>query len=695
MGLIRSILHQRIAASSQLANPPGWLVDWFGGGPQSAAGPAVTAATARTATAVWCAVLVLASTISTLPLIVYRRLPDGGKERVDDHPLVSILHDQPNPWQTIVEWLDMSLGHLELRGNAFSAILYNGSGDVTRLIPLHPDRVRPFDPRPAVDQPIAYEYTPPRGPTQYFFKDDILHLFGHSDDGLVGLSTIAVHRESIGKALALQEYGSRFFGNYAAPGGVLTHPKKLGAQGRTALKLAWEEKHRGLENAHRVAVLEEGMKWEKIGVDNKDAQYLEAMEFTVDEVARIFNVPPHKLHELRRSTNNNIEHQAIEFVQDAIRPRCVRLEKRIKVQLFKPSEQATHFCEFNIDGLLRGDFKSRMEGYQVARYGGIMNADEIRAKENMNPQPDGQGKVYWMPVNMKPADSTEPTEVTPAQEPEPGTPPGLFPRRAKARARLVTPTARMLQDVLERVLTKECKAVRGAIEKHASSTKDLTRWLEDFYEQHAVFVQRAAAPVFVSCGELLSADVAAEIGSEGEGRADASMLTRLATCTTSFAIRYTALHRDSLLASVLSVSGMVRLLETYERHHAQLWSKEESGRLLNAAALFAYQSAGVRRITWATPKGLKCGVCTLHGKTIETGEEFADGIKHPPFAPGCICQLTAEQRETVPVPTNGHPPIIVQQPRGARPSYLRIDRSADGKTLGYFIETKEETDARL
>lgn len=634
MGLVRTLAQRRFQ-NATLANPPGWLVDWFNGGPASSAGPRVTAATARTATAVWCAVLVLASTISTLPLIVYRRLPDGGKERDDSHPLAKLLHDQPNPWQTIVEWLDMTVGHLELRGNAYSVPKYDGRGTVTQLVPLHPDRVRPFDPRTeqnGITEPIAYEYTPNTGGVRIFFKEDLLHLFGHSDDGLVGLSTIAVHRESIGKSLALQEYGARFFGNYAAPGGVLTHPKKLGKEGRAALKEAWEAKHMGLENAHRVAVLEEGMKWEKIGVDNKDSQYLEAMEFGVDEVARIFNVPPHKLHELRRSTNNNIEHQAIEFVQDAIRPRCVRIEKRLKTQLFKEREQATHFCEFNIDGLLRGDFKSRMDGYHIGRIDGIFSADEIRARENMNPQPDGNGHKYWMPVNYTTTDKPVAQGGPAPTEPEPQDP-LMAPREA-----MVGPTARMLQDALDRVLSKELKAVRGAVEKHATSPDALRAWLTEFYGQHAAFVQRVVSSTFLSCGEVLAATVAGEWGPKAQVQL-ASHNARMAACAASFATRYTILHRDSLLATVGSVSGLVALLESYEQHTARTLAEAETRRLLNAAALFAYEDlAFVQRVRWNAPAE-GCPSCTLGGTIVAKGEEFTPSIKHPPAAAGCRCWL--------------------------------------------------------
>lgn len=410
MGLTARLMEQRSQVTT-LKDPAKWLVDWWGGGATSS-GVTVTPNKARSITAVWCAVRIIAESIAASPLFIYKRRPDGkGRDKQINNPLHRLLHDQPNPWQTSFEWLEMMTGHACLRGNAYSEIVYDGRGGIKMLVPRHPDRIRVYDITGAGigDQVLAYEYHPVSGPPRMLFADEVLHLKGLSDDGLVGLSVIDEFREVLGIGIATEQYAGRFFANYGNPGGVLTHPKSLTEGAALRLQQQWQAKHTGVENAHKVAVLEEGLTWTAIGVKPQDSQLLESRKFSVTEFARILRVPPHKLYELDRSTNNNIEHQSIEFVTDTLRPWAVRWEKRLAVSLLTSKERNDgYYIEFNLDGMLRGDIQTRFRAYAMGRQWGIFSPNDVLAKENMNPREDPGGDAYHEPLNMQ--SSKDPVE---------------------------------------------------------------------------------------------------------------------------------------------------------------------------------------------------------------------------------------------------------------------------------------------
>lgn len=364
-------------------------------GPTTATGRSVSASTAMNASAVFACVRVRAETVASLPWPVYRRLSGGGKERDPSHPLYELLHDQPNPEQTAIEFRENLIGHLDLWGNAYAEIDWDARGRVRALYPLRPDRVTEEE----RDGQVYYVVTLPDGERKGLPAWRVWHT-----RGFMGQSVIANARESIGLALAGEEYGARFFGNDSRPGGVLKSPKVLTKEAAKNLKESWEAAHSGLENRHRVAVLEEGVEWQQIGIPPEDAQYLELRQFQVVDIARFFRVPPHKIASLERATFSNIEHQSIEFVVDCIRPICVRLEQSARRCLLTTEERPTWIAEHVIDGLLRGDTASRYQAYAIGRQWGWLSADDIRELENQNPLPDGQGQSYLVPMNMTPAD---------------------------------------------------------------------------------------------------------------------------------------------------------------------------------------------------------------------------------------------------------------------------------------------------
>ena len=392
MGLLSSIFERRVSVSD-LKNPQYWLLGALGAG-ASVTGTDVSVQGSLAFIPVYACVRLIASTIASLPLPVYRRLPGGGKERDSNHPLYAVLHDKPNPEMTAFELYQALTGQLLLWGNAYSNIDRDGAGRVTAIWPLRCDRMR-VERSPRTGR-LLYRYTLPGGEERILLDDEVMHWRGLSSDGQVGYSPIALAREAVGVGLAAEEYGARFFGNDARPGGVLKSPKQLGQEAAARLKESWESAHGGLSNKHRTAVLEEGIEWQAIGMPNEDAQFLELRQFQRGEIAMLFGVPPHMIGDTEKSTSwgTGIEQQSIGFVTYTLRPWLVAIEQRIKADLFAESERETWFAEFLVDGLLRGDAKARSEALQIQRQNGIINADEWREMENRNPLPEGAGQIF-------------------------------------------------------------------------------------------------------------------------------------------------------------------------------------------------------------------------------------------------------------------------------------------------------------
>ncbi len=389
---------RRKAATNQAA-PASWLVDWVRGGEESASGVSVTAASAQRCATVFACVQVLSQDIAKLPLILYSRDKGGrNRERATNHPLFDLMAVQPNRRQTSFEWREMVQGHLALTGNAYNLIVRDGRGRPTALWPLMPHDVKIKE---ADDRSLFYEFTRAGSRERVTAPgSEILHLRERSEDGIVGKSRIAQARDSIGLAIATERHGARLFGNGARPGGVLIHKGRLDKAGRERVLAEWDEKFGGVEKAHRTAVLAEGMEYKPVAMTSEDAQFLETRKFQRAEIAALFRIPPHKIGDLERATFSNIEHQALEYVIDTLLPICRRWEQALNVALLTEEERKTHYFEFLLEGLLRGDFKSRMEGYQVLRNIGAISADEIRERENMNEIGGKAGAEYWRPVNM-------------------------------------------------------------------------------------------------------------------------------------------------------------------------------------------------------------------------------------------------------------------------------------------------------
>lgn len=402
MGLINKLFKSRDHPKIENRTVGSSYSFYMGG---SSAGKNVNERSAMQMTAVYSCVRILAEAVAGLPLHLYRYKEDGGKERAIDNNLYHLLHDEPNKEMSSFIFRETLMTHLLLWGNAYAQIIRNGKGEVVALYPLMPNKMQ-------VDRDengeLYYIYTRSsdeaktmEGVTVYLTPRDVLHIPGLGFDGLVGYSPIAMAKNAIGLAIATEEYGAKFFANGAAPSGVLEHPGTIKDPSR--LRENWNSTFGGSANSGKVAVLEEGMKYTPISISPEQAQFLETRKFQIDEIARIFRVPPHMVGDLEKSSFSNIEQQSLEFVKYTLDPWVIRWEQSLSRALLNEDEKRKYFFKFNLEGLLRGDYESRMSGYAVARQNGWMSANDIRELENMDkiPAEDG-GDLYLINGNMLP-----------------------------------------------------------------------------------------------------------------------------------------------------------------------------------------------------------------------------------------------------------------------------------------------------
>lgn len=364
----------------------------------STSGKRVTEISSMQMSAVYSCVRILSETIASLPIHVYEYTSLGSTKAIT-HPIYRLLHDEPNTEMTSYIFRETLMTHLLLWGNAYAQIVRNGKGEVIGLYPLMPDRVK-------VDRDesgtIFYEYR--TNQKTYELRDfDVLHIPGLGFDGLVGYSPIAMAKNAIGMSIAAEEYGATFFSNGATPSGILEHPGTV--KNPEAMRESWSKGFSG-SNSHKVAILEEGMKYTPISISPNEAQFLETRKFQITEIARIFRIPPHMVGDLEKSSFSNIEQQSLEFVKYTLDPWVARWEQTLVKKLLSEEEKKKYTIKFNVDGLLRGDYQSRMNGYAIGRQNGWMSANDIRRLENLDliPSEDG-GDLYLVNGNMLPLDS--------------------------------------------------------------------------------------------------------------------------------------------------------------------------------------------------------------------------------------------------------------------------------------------------
>lgn len=696
------------------SNPAEGVLEMFDGGYDTAAGVTVTPARGLQYAAVYAAVRVLSEGVAMLPLVLYERLQPRGKQRAPGHSLYPILHDAPNPEMTAFEFRETMMGHLVLWGNAYAEIEYDRAGRVMGLWPLRPDKMKVK----RKDKRLVYEYTLPNGrlAEPALQPDQVFHVRGLGSNGIVGYSPITLARQSIGLGLATEEFGSRFFGNGARPGVVLEHPGKLGDEAYGRLKTSWAGRHQGLKNAHRVAILEEGMGVKEVGIPPEDAQFLETRKFQVTEIARIYRIPPHMLADLERATFSNIEHLGIEFVTHSLGPWLKRWEQRIGLSLLTEAERQVYFAEHLVAALLRGDIKSRYEAYAVGRNWGWMSADDVRELENMNPLPNGEGGVYLQPLNMVDAG-----QMSALDEGESGDSLGdgeqgarwqggkvagggesrdaesrirleqLERRAANSRHRLAGIYRRNLEDVAQRVVNREVNDVGNGARRilkagaNHDSPVQFEEWVREFYDEHLSFVNKYLGPVLASYGELVVADVEAEVGGVledmpgAEGRMDVFMgdytESRSGVWVARNQARIIRAYRDAEDARITDsgiadsgstdsssadpLAAVEAELAAMKEKVAPQWAADQAIRANGAVTVAAFGALGVVRKRWMA-FGENCPYCSnMDGVVVEVSGYFLkaeesynpDGaptpfvsrsnIGHPPMHTGCDCMIVA------------------------------------------------------
>lgn len=377
-----------------------YLMEMFGVR-ENAAGQFVTPDAATKIAAVHACIQLIAETVASLPLSPYRRVADGGKEVDTEHPLFEVLHNQSNRVQTAMEFREQLTASCLLTGNGYALKVIDGAGAVTELLPLRPDQVFP---EKLVNGRVRYRVSD--GGTQLYTQDEVLHLRYRTQDGFTGISPITEARETIGTALAQQQFEGAFYKNGAKPFGALQYPQQLSPEQFNQIRQSIDTHYAGVGNAHKMLILEEGMQFKPISMSQTDAEFIESRRLTLEDIARIFRVPPPMIGILKDATYSNITEQSRMLVSHTLRPWFVRIEQTMNQSLLTDMTRQTHFIEHNAEGLLRGNQQERFEAYRMAREWGWMNVNEIRQKENMGGI-GTDGDSYLEPLNMTQMGSTE------------------------------------------------------------------------------------------------------------------------------------------------------------------------------------------------------------------------------------------------------------------------------------------------
>ncbi len=517
--------------------------------------------------------------------------------------------------------------------------------------PLRPDRTFPRRQLGVGGAPtggLVYAARSSAGPEVILQPYQVLHSMGYSYDGLRGLSPIALHRESLGLSMAAADYGARFFGNDARPGGVLEVPGKLRPEGAKRLKESWEEAHRGGDQAHRTAVLEEGIKWSATSMSNEDAQYLATRLFQLSEISRMYHVPLHKLGDLTHATFSNIEDQEIEYVKGAVLPIAESIEQEIFRKLIKPSlpEGKTFYAEFNLEGAMRGDPESRAKYYDTMWKDGFMSADEVRVRENLNPMPDGQGEKFFIPVTQQPLDRA----LNPPAPPPTGNPGGfadgkLSPQQGKS-AETAPPAAGEPSggDISQNQRTRQLKALADRRRQIAQAYAPLLASVgerlarkesaalnragvavdpDKFFKEHAEYVREAAKPALVYIQESVWTLCEME-------RSHRVSIAERDKFVENYAVNFALRYCKSALVEYLSVGNAEWAKQ------AQARAIEEAMRAANAFAMHIYREGGVKRLAW-----MLADTCCNSRCLSLSSRQLDAATAHPPSDMQCRCQLVA------------------------------------------------------
>jgi len=661
--------------TSDLLNPKKWLYEALGV-TKTLSGVNVNEDSAMRHSAVYACVRIISETIASLPVFVYERLKTG-KNKAIDHPLYDVLHSKANEEMSAFSYKETICWHILLTGNSDSNVIRNRNKDVISLYPYQPKDIK------IEIQDGRFIF---KNGNEELDKRYLLHIPGLSFNGVIGKSPIGYMREAIGLGMALEQFGSTFFSNGTNIGGVAKHPGKLSKQGHDNLIDSINKAYQGLGNSHKLLLLEENMDFMPVTMPLADAQYIELRRFQLEEIARIFRVPLHLLQDLSRSTNNNIEHQSIDFVMHTIRPWLVRIEQAINMQLFSEQERKKYFVEFSVDALLRGDILSRFQAYSIAKQNGIFNANEIRELENRNPYEGGD--KYTIQLNMQDVNQLgklidddrelvikdNEIRVVPAKNLNEMT---IKPvevssnerevrsiRSANARTRLAKAYSGLFENVVIRLIKRERTEVMS-IANSCFTNRDNQLFgerLDKFYEDFLEFLNTHTRPVISTYADAIAAEAADEVELENY-----NIDKFIDDYQKSFAYRYSKEHKGRISNIVTKaiennknpVEVLEKEFDSWEEKKPEQVSKEETIKIAGAVSLVAYKSAGVTKLVWRNTGSKSCPYCeALDGKIVGIGESFVpvgsqfkpegaelplkiDSPKmHAPLHSGCVCQIS-------------------------------------------------------
>lgn len=661
MGLVTRAIGRRDHPS----NPTQRILRAFGLGNESIAGPAVTPSTVLGITAVYAAITILSQDVAGLPFPVYRRL-DRGRERAKGHPLYRVLTRRANDEMSAFKFRETLQGHKLGWGNGYAEIEYDNAGRIKGLWPLRPDWTRAE--RDKETGALYYvTRTSSGGPEVMLPARRVFHVAGFGFDGIRGYSPITLFREAFGLALAVQEYEARFFGNGARPGLVLKTGGVLSEAALSRLRRDFEDRHMGLKNAERIAILEEGLDISTIGIPPKDAEFLGLRKFQTTEIARIYRLPPHMLADLSDATYSNIEHQGLGYVTYSLRHHMVGWEQEVGRQLLREDEEDLYYAEHVVDGLLRGDIKTRFEAYAIGKQNGFINSNMIAEWENWNPI-DG-GDEFYVPLNMIPVSQALTGEGSPGDESEP-------PRAASVedvelrglagRRRLRGPWTAVFRDAAVRILRREESDVMRAAEKHLArrNVLDFQTFLAAFYASHAEYVERQLKPVLLGYGEAVQAEAAGEVGASAglTGSLERFIVAGYLAALVKRWIGSSEGQLRTVLEEAIAenrdlLAALQERFDEWRDARADKVARRQVVESSEAVAREVWRSSGVTRLKWRK-SGESCPYCNhLNGRTVGIDDQFLqpgqafqpDGadvplqvkfhVRHAPAHKGCDCAV--------------------------------------------------------
>jgi HK97 family phage portal protein len=662
MGLL-STLEQR-------AGPPPWEDWWYTDEPAAAFRHPLSPDEALGASAVWAATQYLAGKIAAFPLKLYRRR-NGRTSLARDLPEYRVLAHRPNAWQTDFEWREMSQGHQSLRGNAYSQIIRDRVGRLQALIPLNPARMKVV----ATADSITYEFQRQDGTTAVFAASDILHLRGMSGDGVQGYSLVQVAREALRLGLAGERHGNRLFQNDSRPRGVLTTDQKLSKEARDQLKDAWAAAQGG-DALGKVAVLENGLNWTQVGLSAEDAQWIEGRTFQIQEVARFWNVPPHKLRDHSRSTFSNIEESNIEVVVDTLTPLTTRWERRLGASLLPDRDPEEYFFRFNMDAALRGNAEARTAMYSGLFQLGVMSPNEIREKEDMDPVDGGDERFVQLnliPLSQAAQGLADINAGPPAADegrglPAPETRGMPFPgeqRSLRSRRRILQSYLRLLTEAGGRIVRREVGRIRDLLAiLESGDLAEFDRRVVAMYEQHEVYIRDQMTPLLAVYASLIADAAREEVGLSDDITESQEALAR------SYSRTFAGAHSrrsQGILARFIAenqgaalVAGVTALLDSWVEDRPRQIGEREAVSFGAAAARMVYDAAGFTTV-WRTTGNETCPLCErLNGRVVGRGQPFlepgdvvdpedgettpfevSDRVSHPSLHSGCDCTVVA------------------------------------------------------